>query len=123
MANELSLEFNDSFNTYALLRLVADNTIWDVGDDALEAIGTWNDARLDECDIVLTARNGDLYTADMPASAPVGMYKALYYLRAGGSPAITDGQLSSESFYWDGTNKYIQNPSDYKATVGQPSME
>ena len=57
------------FTLYAILRRSSDGYIYDVGDAAFEAIGTWNDARVDECDIALTDKGGSFYTATFPTVA------------------------------------------------------
>jgi hypothetical protein len=60
LSNEIRVAFNDGYTIYVIIR---DTTgqIWDVGDGAFEAVGTWNDARVGECDIALTAKDGELY--------------------------------------------------------------
>jgi len=96
MANptKIATTYPDGFNLYAFLRRKSDGYIYDVGDAQFEEVGTWNDARADECDIALTNYKGGLYMANFPSVA-VTDYIIQICLRAGGTPAITDAFLGS----------------------------
>lgn len=85
---------------YALVYRFRDKFIYDVGDTAYEAIGTWNDARADECDIPMTAV-GDAHFADFPDSAR-DTYFVLTKIRATGVPLASDKEHSQGVMYWDG---------------------
>ncbi len=118
MAKEIQFCYEDGNNLYALIRRPSDGYIWDVGDNQFELVGTWNDARAGQCDIPLTAHNGELYMADFPI-APAGRYLINIYLRAGANPAINDEILGFGQIIWIGTgeltadkmlkNKAVQN--------------
>ena len=85
---------SSGYDTYAFLRRNSDDYIYDVGDEAFESVGTFNDARADECDIALTWKNAGRYKATFPSVAE-GNYSIQLRLRAGASPAITDAILGS----------------------------
>jgi len=107
MANEIRVTFEDGNTLYVIIRN-ASNQIWDVGDGAFEAIGAWNDARADECDIQLTGQDAELYTATFPPAIPNGTYTVSAYSQAGGSPdAESDEYLGSEEFEWTGSSKVL----------------
>ncbi len=95
---------SSGYTIYAFLRRDSDDYIYDVGDSALEAIGTFNNARADECDIPLTWKNAGHYKATFPTIA-VGDYTIQLRLQAGGSPAITDAILGT--IHIDETGKTI----------------
>ena len=107
MANELFAAHQPSKTVYAILWKVSTNYVWDVGDSALEAAGTWNAARIAECDIALTDRGGGNYTATFPAACTTeGIYRVLYYERAGGAPATTDRRIKDQhEINWNGTTE------------------
>jgi len=86
---------SSGFTIYALLRVDSTDYIYDVDGDALEAVGTWNDARAGECDIPLIWKNAGHYKATFPSIA-IGDYTIQLRLQAGGSPAITDAILGSQ---------------------------
>ena len=74
--------------------------IYDVGDAALETIGTWNDARAAECSITMTAV-GDAHFADFP-TLPRGVYFVLLKVRATGVSLASDKETGQGVMYWDG---------------------
>jgi hypothetical protein len=93
---------SDSANTlYFLVYRISDGYIYDVGDTAFEAVGTWNDARVDECDIAMTGI-GDAHKGVFPAVA-AGVYFVQVRIRAGGSPDTDDRPDGQGVMYWDGT--------------------
>jgi len=91
---DITIVYPSGFALYAIRRRNADGYIWDVGDVAWEAIGTWNNARIDECDIAITDKGGNFYTIPYPADI-AGNYTTIVFLQAGGSPATTDAILGS----------------------------
>ncbi len=97
MANPdyITIVYPAGFTLYAILRRDADGYIWDVGDSAFEAIGTWNDARVDECDIAMTDKSGGFYNVAFPTIA-AGNYVVIVFLQASGSPDTTDAILGSQ---------------------------
>jgi hypothetical protein len=98
MANPayITIVYPAGFALYAILRRSADGYIYDVGDAAFEAIGTWNDARVGECDIAMTDKGGGFYTVAFP-TVVASNYVTIVFLQAGGSPATTDAILGSMS--------------------------
>lgn len=110
MANELTVVHLLNKNVYAIIRRRSNAYIWDVGHSALEMIGTWNDARVDECDIALTDKEGGLYAADFPAACiTAAIYFVLYFERAGASPDTTDRLIGRSFIVWDGTKEITIN--------------
>lgn len=104
MSNELVVKHSIGVNVYAIIFKKSNNYVWDAGDSALEAAGTWNDARVGECDVPLTDRGAGLYTADFPIST-AGTYRILYFERAGGSPDTTDICIGRATIEWSGTSE------------------
>lgn len=100
MLNEIAHGADSAKTIYALVYRFSDKFIYDVGDTAFEAIGTWNDARADECDIPMTAV-GDAHFADFPSVAR-GVYFVLIKEQAGGSPSADDKETGQGVMYWDG---------------------
>lgn len=112
MANEIKVGFDDGHTLYVFIR---DDTgqIYDVGDTAFEAVGTWNDARADECDIALTAKDGELYLGDFPDVAN-GTYLVQVYSQAGANPDTDDDDyLGGEVFVWDGSTAVVISMHHY----------
>lgn len=108
MANELNISFaTASANLYAILRRTSDSKVWNGS-----SMETWADANIANYDVALADVGGDQYTADMPSSLPTGYnYRAYYYERAGGTPAITDLLLHrSPAFHWNGVVSTAASP-------------
>ncbi len=102
MSNEIAHGSDDTDVLDAYVYRFADKFIlnFSVGDNAYEAIGTWNDARAAECNIPMTAV-GDVHFADFPASAR-DTYFVLIKLRTGANPAANDIRSGQGVIYWDG---------------------
>lgn len=113
MSNEIRVAFQDGYTIYVFVR---DTTgqIYDVGDTAMEAVGAWNDARADECDIALTAKDGELYLGDFPDIAN-GTYIVEAYIQAGANPDTDDDFIGAEEFDWTGSSKIIISMHHYMA--------
>ena len=101
MANEITHSYDSTLSLYCFVRRVSDQYIYDVGDTAFEALGTWNDARAGECDIVMVA-SGDTHWADFPAVA-AGVYFVEVREKAGANPDTDDRSVAQGVMYWDGT--------------------
>ncbi|MBE3143567.1 MAG: hypothetical protein IMZ61_06550 [Planctomycetes bacterium] len=104
MAKEIYQSYATGSVLYALIFRPSDGYIYDVGHTAFEAIGTWNDARINECDIPLTAI-GDMHFVNFPAVA-AGTYDVQIRLRAGATPVVlttVDFLISQGQIIWDGT--------------------
>lgn len=82
---------------YAVIRRLSDGYVWNGS-----AFAAWSDGSLSSYAITLTAKGGDLFTADVPNGITRGTYEAFYYERAGASPATTDLLLQRQSIYVDG---------------------
>jgi hypothetical protein len=99
MSRELSVTFATAgANLYAVLRRSNDDYVWNGS-----ALVAWVNGDMANYDVPLTDYSGDVYSADMPSGLPAGNYRAVYYERAGATPAITDLLLKSETFRWNGT--------------------
>ena len=104
MGNEIWHSYDSAKVLYAFVIRVTDDYIWDVGDSAFEAVGTWNDARADECDIAMTATAGDFHSVDFPAGiTDIGTYRVQIRERAGASPDTDDLPVAQGEIYWSGT--------------------
>lgn len=100
MSNEIVTGADSAKTLYALVYDFSNKFIYDVGDGALEAIGTWNDTRADECDMPMTAE-GDSHWADFPI-LPRGVYFVLIKVRATGVPLASDKEIGQGVITWDG---------------------
>ena len=101
MANEIVHGYDSAKVLYALVYRISDKYIYDVGDTAFEAIGTWNDARADECDIAMTA-TGDVHFGTFPVVAE-GIYFVEIRDRVGANPDTDDKPVAQGIMDWDGT--------------------
>ena len=102
MANEIYHSYDSSYTLYALVYRQDDGYIWDVGDAAFEAVGTWNDARVDECDIAMT-QSSDLHYADFPAIGEDSTCFVQVRVQAGASPDTDDMIVAQGIIHWSGT--------------------
>ncbi len=100
MANEIAHGYDSAATIYALVYRFSDKYIYDNDDSAFEALGTWNDARADQCDIPMTAV-GDVHFADFPAVAQ-GLYFVEIREQAGANPDTDDKLIGQGVIGWDG---------------------
>jgi uncharacterized phiE125 gp8 family phage protein len=86
--------------TYAIVRKISDNAVWDVANTTW---ATWANASLSDYDVPLADRGGDHYTATTePSDITTGTScRAYYYLQAGASPATTDTLLGTDDIAWN----------------------
>lgn len=98
MARELSLEYPGSGTTYAIIRRMSDDYVWNGS-----AFAVWADGSIATYDIPLTSRGGDVFNADFPSAITAGNYRIMYYEQAGAAPATTDLLLTKDELYWNGT--------------------
>jgi len=122
MANEIQIFYPDGNNLYALIRRASDGYIWNTATNQFEAVGSWNDSRVDECDIPLTGYEGELYMADFPVVS-AGRYLVSIYLKAGDNPAIDDTLIGEGQILWTGTgeltaDKVLSNKAVQNKTTG-----
>jgi hypothetical protein len=114
LANELDISYPYTATLYAVIRKVSDGTVWNG-----TAFVTFVNGDIASYDVALTSQGGDYYAANMPAAITAGTYRIQYYDQAGGTPAITDEQLDSETFYWDGTAVSGTPESDYLSSLSR----
>lgn len=99
MANELETPYQGTATLYAIIRRTSDGKVWNGS-----AFETFVDGSVASYDVPLTSQGGDYYAADFPDDIDAGTYRALYYVQAGGSPAITDLKLPNTSLVaWTGS--------------------
>ena len=103
MSGEVIQSSDDANTLYFLVYRPNDSFIFDVGDSAFEAVGTWNDARVGECDIAMVSA-GDAHFGNFPTVSP-GTYFVQVRRRVGGAPAVTDFAEGQGEMYWDGTGE------------------
>lgn len=95
----LSLSYPGTNDTYAIIRQTSNGYVWN-GSTFVAFV----DGDIDNYDVPLSSKGGDLYTADFPSSITTNIeYRVMYYEQDGASPATTDLLLNSEEGYWDGT--------------------
>jgi hypothetical protein len=102
MSDKFAHSYDSAANLYFFVYRISDTYIWDVGDSAFEAVGTWDDARAGECDIAMTAA-GDVHFGTFP-SVPPGVYFVTIRLRAGANPDTDDRPIAQGVMYWDGSD-------------------
>lgn len=101
MAGEVIHSSDDADTLYFLVYRPSDGYIYDEGDAAFEAVGTWNDARVGECDNAMTAY-GDTHIGNFPTVA-AGVYFVQVRLQAGANPDTDDRLVGQGIIYWDGS--------------------
>lgn len=106
MAGEIYQSYLSTATLYALIFRPSDGYIWDTtGTPAFEAVGTWNDARVGDCDIPMTA-SGDFHKVNFPTGiTTAGVYVVQIRLQAGASPDTDDMLISQGFMEWDGTGE------------------
>lgn len=103
MANEIWMSHDSGKTVYALIWRVSDKYIYKATGAVFEAVGTWDDSRVGECDIPMT-ESGDSYFADFPAVSP-GTYNVQIREQAGASPDADDEPIGQGVMYWAGTSE------------------
>lgn len=95
-ANEVQIAYAVSNNLYFR---VFDSTgqVYNTSETAFEA---WADPNVGDYDVALTGTGGSFYQGTFPAISD-GTYTVVAYLRAGGSPAVGDGVISSGLMEWE----------------------
>lgn len=116
MSKEIWCSYDSAKVLYALVYRQSDGYIYDVGDTAFEAVGTWNDARADECDIAMSSSGfGDMHFADFPSVA-AGTYLVEIRERLGASPDTDDPPVAQGILFWDGSAEITGYSSDVDLT-------
>ena len=103
MTGEVAHSSDDGNTLYFLVYRPSDSYIWDVGDSAFEAVGTWNDARVAECDIAM-ADAGDVHFGNFPA-IPLGTYFVQVRQQVGGAVDTDDILVGQGEAYWAGSGE------------------
>lgn len=100
MSNEIAHGYDSAATLYAHIYRFSDKYIYSSTNSAYEAVGTWNDARAQACDVAMTAA-GDTHFGNFPASAR-GVYFVLIKVQAGANPDTDDKEVGQGVMYWDG---------------------
>lgn len=118
MAKEIYQSYATASVLYALIYEPSTGKIFNNATNAFEAIGTWNDARIVDCAVVLTAI-GDMHFVNFPAEIiTAGTYDVQIRLRAGATPVVdttVDFLISQGQIIWDGTAEVLS--SDITADI------
>jgi len=89
---------------YAIIRSQDDAKVWDVGDNLLEVVGTWDNARKAECAYAMDDKGGGYYTKVFPSSCTTaGTYHIFYSEKLGASYDINDRWFGRDKVLWFGT--------------------
>jgi len=95
-ANEVQIAYAVSNNLYFRI-FNSTGQVWNTaGTPAFEA---WADGNVTDYDIALTGTGGSFYQGTFPVLSD-GTYSVVSYLRAGGTPAVSDGVISSGLMEW-----------------------
>jgi len=85
--NRIEVARESGLTLYAVVFRPGDLYVWDVGDSAFEAPGTWNAARVGACDIPLTEVAGTgMYYGSFPTTIVGGDYHVRIYQQTGANP-------------------------------------
>jgi hypothetical protein len=104
MANEIAINRASGLALYAIIWRAADVYVYNTTTAAFEAPGTWNDARVADCDIGLTEVAGTgWYRGNIPSGLPAGLYFIRVYEQAGASPSSADVSSGGMDAAWSGT--------------------
>jgi hypothetical protein len=105
MPNEIAQSHPEAGTLYALVYRESDEFIWNENTGALEAVGTWDNTRIQDCAIPMLP-SGDMHFADFPtAITDVALFKVQCRVNASGTPGsedITDWIKSQGEITWDG---------------------
>ncbi len=102
--SKLAVGHSPDKTIYAILRFKTNAYVWNETGEALEPLGTWNNARKVECAITLTDKGGGYYTADFPSSCTtVGTYHSFYYEKLGDDIDISDRLIGRGKIAWYGS--------------------
>lgn len=63
------------------------------------AFGNWADGQVTNYDVALTGTGGSFYVGSFP-NLDDGDYSVVAYLRADGTPAVSDGVISGATMFW-----------------------
>jgi len=101
MAGELYITNpGDASNFYVVIRRLSDDKVWDVTNTTF---ATWADGGIDDYDVALVSKGGDLYKGDFPTGITAGTRVLVqHYKRAGATPAITDSLFLTIDVTWNG---------------------
>lgn len=95
-ANEVQLAYAVGNNLYFRI-FNSTGQVWNTS--GTPAFETWADPNVTDYDIALTGTGGSFYQGTFP-QLDDGMYSVVAYLRAGGTPAVGDGVISSGEMEW-----------------------
>ena len=114
MANEIKVQYQpDEANVYACV-FNADKQVYDVVGNNWE---TWDDAQIDNYDIVLTENGGGgMFYGDFPAAIAAGRYSVTAFQ---GAKTATDKVLGSGNIVWNGSAEVFDIDTSGRVDVGK----
>ncbi len=102
-ASMLAVGWGVNKTIYSILRFAANAYVWNNTGEALEEPGTWNNARKQDCTIVLDDKEGGYYTKQFPtACTTAGTYHAFHYEKQGDDIDISDRLTGRSKIIWYG---------------------
>lgn len=90
---------------YSIIRLQDNAYIWDISDEMLEPIGTWDNARKAECAVALDDKGTGYYTKKFPvACTTAGTYHIFHFEKLGDDIDINDRLIGRDKIIWFGSS-------------------
>lgn len=115
MANEIFTRYTAGLNLYAVV--FKGNQVWNGSSFGTPAAGSWASYAIALTEVQITGA-ASRYVADFPAiGATPAKCQIEIFLRAGGSPAVTDNPLTDPvDFSWDGAKEVGPHNASLSAT-------
>lgn len=123
-ANEVQIAYQVNNNLYFRI-FNSTGKVWNTS--GTPAFETWADGNVTDYDIAFTGTGGSFYLGTFP-QLDDGTYSVVAYLRAGGTPAVGDGVISSGSMVWESNaeadwTSLIDDIDTIKAALTMPSTQ
>lgn len=123
MPNEFALSYESGNNTYKTLRNKAGKVLDGTVDPyhSTNSWVDWNVANVDDYDLAMVDKNGDLYIGSMPSGTlritDADIYIVQSWLRLGANPADGDDLIGDGLIGWDGTAEISEKISKAGSTI------
>lgn len=111
MANEFAINYESGNTLYSVLRNAAGKVLDGTVDPyhSTNSWVDWNIANVDNYDLAMVDKNGDLYVGSMPSGTliitDVNVYKVQTFLRLGANPADGDTLVGVGEIVWNGSSE------------------
>lgn len=111
MSNEFATGYQSGNDVYNVLRNFAGKVLDGTVDPyhSTNSWVDWNVANVDDYDLTMVDKSGDLYIGSMPSSTllvtDAGVYIVQSFKQLGGSPADGDEMINSNLIGWDGVEE------------------